>query len=110
MKDLNDVRELMVSIFRYKEVDFFDGEWSSNYKLNWGEELEALVRDALGDVGKLSSALNSGDDVMAVAAVAMARVRFLKLSDFFFAIHEDFEKLLHLKEVEWPDIPDDYVY
>ncbi|MBX8592646.1 hypothetical protein K5D56_25070 [Pseudomonas cichorii] len=110
MQELNDVKELVTSVLRYKKVDFLGDEWASNYKVDWREEFEVLKRDALGDMEKLSLALKSGDDVLAVAAIVMAKVRFLKLSDFFFGNHEDFEKLLHMKEFEWPIIPDDYVY
>ncbi|MBX8557830.1 hypothetical protein K5D43_25475 [Pseudomonas cichorii] len=110
MSEINDVKELIVSVLKCKGMCFVDEDWSSNYKINWGEELEVLMRDASGDMDKLNAALSSGDEVMAVAAIAMARVRFLKLSDFFFGIHEDFERLLNVKGVEWPNIPDDYVY
>ncbi|WP_205417522.1 hypothetical protein, partial [Pseudomonas syringae] len=73
-------------------------------------EFSTLMLDMLGDIEKLNAGIKGGDDVLSVAAITMARIRFLKLSDFFFDIHEDFEKLLSMNDIEWPKIPDDYKY
>ncbi len=69
--------------------------------------VEVLVRNALGDMDKLSLTMKLDDDVLAIAAIAMAKVGFFKISDFSL-IFMFFERLLHVNEFEWINILDDY--
>ncbi|MCR8722091.1 hypothetical protein NVV30_25785 [Pseudomonas syringae] len=110
MKNINDVKTLIPRLCAKKHIVFNDDEWSADYKIDWESELSKLMSDVVNDIEKLIKGVESDDDVLSVAAITMARIRFLKLSDFFLDIHEDFERLLSTDEIEWPKIGDDYNY
>jgi hypothetical protein len=110
MKTLEDAKHLILRMTGEKNIPFSEVSWNANYKMDWDGGFAKDLKKALHDLEQLEIGLNTGDQVLSAVAVTMARISFLELSDFFFSIHEDFEKILLSEEAEWPVIPDDYIY
>ncbi|QHF01000.1 MULTISPECIES: hypothetical protein [Pseudomonas syringae group] len=110
MTSINDAKKIISALAAEKQITFCEEEWNANYNNNWDEELSKIMKLALEDVEKLCNGVRNNDDVLSSVALTMARIRFMKLSDFFLNIHEDFEKLLLIYKDDWPKIPENYKY
>lgn len=110
MKNIEDAKKAILTLLDKKGITFTDEEWSADYKVGWNEEFTKLMNSALDDIEKMSIAIEGNNDISGVAAITMARIKLLHLSDFFLNIHEDLEKLLLTNDIKWPKIPTDYKY
>jgi len=108
MKDMSMVRKALIDIITEKQGAFDGDDWCADFALDWNDEVSELIDNAVSDVSRAATALKNKDDLELCVAIGRARTRFLDLSGFFRDICNDFETLV--REVSWPEIPDNYVY
>lgn len=108
MKDMSMVRKTLLDIIVKKQGAFDGDDWCADFALEWNDEVSELIDNAVSDVSRAATALKNKDDLELCVAIGRARTRFLDLSGFFRDICDDFETLV--REVSWPEIPDNYVY
>lgn len=108
MKDGEVFRKTLIDLIAEKWGTFEAESWAADYRLNWNDELSELMGNAVSDVSRVAQALKNKDDVELCVAAGRARTGFLDLSNFFRGIFDDFDALV--RETEWQEIPDDYVY
>ncbi|WP_449125250.1 hypothetical protein [Pseudomonas viridiflava] len=110
MTSMNDAKKLISALISKNNIVFCHEGWSADYRQDWDDEFSRGLRLAFDDLEKLIADVEGDDDVLSQVALTMARIRFLRLSDFFLNIHEDFERLLAVDDYKGVVIPDGYEY